>query len=147
VIAISLDADGMHRAAQDLANRIDDGLRRGFEASLERIAARAKQTHTFVDRTGNLRNSIQSDGVTGGNGAPLVGVVSFAAVSERRPRTKRGKSRRSIGGGEPYGLFLELGTSHIRERRFIRDAIDAEDGSLLESSLRATFVNSGFEVR
>lgn len=146
MIAISLDSDGLHHAAQDLANRIDDGLRRGFEASLERIAARAKQTTQFTDRTGHLRNSIQSDGVSGGGGQPLVGTVSFAATSARTLRKKRGNTRRSTGGGVPYGIFLEFGTVHIRERRFIRDAIDAEDGSLIESSLRATFRNSGFEV-
>lgn len=147
MIAISLDLGGFHRAAQHLADRIDDGVREGFEATLESIAARAKQTTTFTDRTGNLRNSIQSDGVTGELGA-MVGVVSFAAFSERKLRKKRGNTRRSMGGGFPYGLALELGTNTgIRARRFVRDAIDAEDGQLIESALRASFRDSGFEVR
>jgi hypothetical protein len=147
VITLSLDAGGMHRAFQLLVGQVDAAVQRGFEASLESIAARAKQTTKFTDRTGALRNSIQSDGVTGGNGAPLVGVVSFAAVSERSLRKKRGNSRRSMGGGFPYGLSQELGSSNgVKAKYFITDAIAAEDGALIESSLRAAFRGTGFEV-
>lgn len=146
MIQVSLDPGGFHRAAQQLADRIDDGLRMGMEATMESIAARAKQTTTFTDRTGALRNSIQSDGVTGGGGAPFVGVVSFAAVSTPSARTRSGRKRRAGAVGAQYGIFLEMGTVHIRERRFIRDAIDEEDGDLIEGALSAVFVGTGFEV-
>lgn len=77
----------------------------------------------------------------------MVGIVSFGAVSERKLRKKRGNSRRSMGGGFPYGLALELGSKRgIKARYFITQAIDAEDSSLIESSVRAGFTAAGFEV-
>ena len=148
MIDISLDAGGIEQAADLFGRSLEDNLRAGFEMTLESIAARAKQTTTFVDRTGALRNSIQSDGVTGGLNEPdgLVGTVSFGATSERAMRKKRGGSRRRMSGGVPYGVFLEYGTIHINEKRFIRDAIDAENGAFLEDAVRATFADAGFEV-
>jgi hypothetical protein len=132
VIVIDLDAGGLSRAFGQMSDSVESGVRRGLEATLESIAARARQTATFTDRTGALRNSIQSDGVTG-SGLSIDGVVSFAATSER---------------GYPYGLALEFGTSRgIRERRFIRDAIDQEDGDLIEDSLAASLRAIGFEVK
>lgn len=146
MIEFVADYDAFQNATARLTVALDERVQQGFEATLESIAARAKETTTFVDRTGALRNSIQSDGVTGGGGQPMVGTISFAAVSERSLRKKRGNTRRSMGGGEPYGIFLELGTVHIKERRFIRDAIEAEDGALIESSMRLAFRDVGFEV-
>lgn len=109
---------------------MDDKLRVGFDLTMESIAARARETRTYTDRTGALRNSTMNAGVTGSNGA-LVGVVSFAATSK---------------SGRFYGLDLEFGTSRIKERRFVRDAIDAENGDLLEGAMKAAFRECGFEV-
>lgn len=109
---------------------MDDRLRQGLELTCESIAARAKQTRTYVDRTGALRNSTMSDGVTGTAGN-LVGIVSFAATSK---------------AGRQYGVDLEFGTRRIKERRFVRDAIDAENGDLLEGAMKAAFRDAGFEV-
>jgi hypothetical protein len=146
VIEASLDASGLDHAMAKLAVSLESRLKQGLEAMCESIAATAKQTTTFTDRTGALRNSIQSDGVTE-QGNTLVGVVSFAAVSEVKLRKKRGNTRRSKGGGYLYGLAQEFGTkTGIREKRFIRDAIDAEDGDLLQGSLRAAFRDAGFSV-
>jgi hypothetical protein len=149
VIGIDVDSSGLERAASTFEKSLEDHLRGGLEMTLESIAARAKQTQTFVDRTGALRNSIQSDGVTGAlsDASGLVGTVSYAATSERASRKKRGGSRRHMSGGEFYGAFLEYGTSRIKERRFIRDAIDAEDGGYLEDAVRGAFESAGFEVR
>lgn len=130
MIVIEADFDAFHAATARIADALDKRIEQGFELTLESIAARAKQTTTFQDRTGALRNSIMSDGVTGSAGE-LVGVVSFAATSK---------------SGEFYGLYLELGSSRIRERRFIRDAIDAETGDLLEGAMRRAFSDCGFEV-
>lgn len=149
MISISLDQDGLSLAASVFGRTLEDRLREGFDLTLESIAARAKQTSSFVDRTGLLRQSIQSDGVTGGLSEPdgLVGTISFGATSERTLRKKRGGSRRRMSGGAFYGVFLEYGTRHIKERRFIRDAIDAEDGMFIEDAVRAAFESAGFEVR
>jgi hypothetical protein len=149
VIGISLESDGLLRSASVFERTLEDRLREGFEMTLESIAARAKQTTTFVDRTGLLRQSIQSDGVTGGLNEPdgLVGTVSFGATSERTLRRKRGGSRRRMSGGAFYGVFLEYGTVHIKEKKFIRDAIDADDGMFIEDAVRAAFESAGFEVR
>lgn len=148
MISISLDPGGMSQAANAFAVGLDARVREGFELTLESIAARAKQTSSFVDRTGALRNSIMSAGVEGSLNDPggLVGTVSFAATSERKLRRKRGGKRRSMGGGAFYGVFLEYGTRSIKERRFIRDAIDAEDGAFIADAVRATFQAAGFEV-
>lgn len=129
-----------------LADSFERQLRAGFELMLESIAARAKQTTSFVDRTSALRNSIQSDGVTGTLESGLIGTVSFAASSGAGVRRSRKSGRRRKTKGAYYGVFLEFGTSKIRERRFIRDAIDAEDGRMLEDSIRSAFHSAGFEV-
>ena len=149
MISISLDTQGLSNAAGGFSGRVDGYLRAGLEMTLESIAARAKETTTFVDRTGALRNSIQSDGVEGawGSSEGLVGTVSFAATSERRTRRKRGGSRRRPSGGFFYGLVQEYGSAHIHEKRFIRDAIDAEGGQYLEDAVRRAFEEVGFEVR
>lgn len=131
MILIEAQFNGFEKAMAQLASSLDERVRQGFDLTLESIAAEAKQTQTFVDRTGALRNSIQSDGVQGND--PLIGVVSFAATSER---------------GYQYGLALEFGTrTGIKERRFVRDAIDAEDGSLIESAMARAFRDAGFTVR
>jgi hypothetical protein len=148
VISISLDPSGLHRATQELADRLDGYVREGFEATLESIASRAKTTTSFVDRTGALRNSMQSEGVTGRLADPngMVGIVSFAAVSERKIGLKRGNKRRSMRGGYPYGIALELGTRRIKARLFMTQALNAEDSSLIEGAVRAGFRAQGFEV-
>lgn len=148
MITISLDEGGMHRAVQLLADQLDARLRQGMDATLEAIAARAKQTTTFVDRTGALRNSIQSDGATGNwSNGTLQGVVSFAATSGVALRKKRGGKRRRSTGGYLYGLAQEFGTrTGVREKRFIRDAIDAQDGAFLDGALKAAIRAAGFEV-
>jgi hypothetical protein len=144
MINVSLDHGGLHRALNAISDRLDARLSEGLDATLESIAARAKQTTKFVDRTGALRNSIQSDGVTGefGSSSGLIGTVSFAATAQ--PSGRRGRRSRA---GYQYGLALEFGTrTGIRERRFIRDAIDAEDGQFIEDAIGNAMRDAGFEV-
>lgn len=134
MIGVAVDGTGLVGASDNFERTLEGYVRQGLEMTLESIAARAKQTTTFVDRTTALRNSIQADGVTGALADPegLVGTVSYAATSPQ---------------GAYYGAFLEYGTRFIKERRFIRDAIDAENGSYLEDAVRAAFEAAGFEVR
>jgi hypothetical protein len=147
VIVIVANFDAFRVALQQLEASLSLRVKQGLELTLESIAARAKQTTTFTDRTGNLRNSIQSDGVIE-EGGELTGVVSFAATSEAKLRKKRGNKRRSMGVGYPYGLAQEFGTrTGVREKRFIRDAIDDEDGDIIESAMARAFRDAGFEVR
>jgi hypothetical protein len=130
MIVIDIDDFGLQGAFAQAAAGLEASVRQGMEMTLESIAARARETPTFVDRTAALRNSIQSDGVEG-SGLDLTGVVSFAATN---------------GRGDFYGGYLEYGTRYIRERRFVRDAIDMEDGSLIESAIAAGLRKSGFAV-
>lgn len=118
----------MRRAAQALPPAIEAGL----ALTLERIAANAKQTTTFVDRTAALRNSIQSDGVRGSlQAGSLIGTVGFAASNR----------------GFFYGLAQEFGTrTGVTEKRFVRDAIDQETGDIIEDAMAQAFRASGFEV-
>lgn len=132
MISVGLDGSGLDAALSRLEAALNRQVQAGLEATLESIAARAKQTTTFVDRTSQLRNSIRSEGVTGSyTGEDIEGTIGFAARSPR---------------GYPYGMALEYGTRHIRERRFVRDAIDAELGNFLEDGLRRAFEAAGFEV-
>jgi hypothetical protein len=146
VITYVADFDSFHAAFAQLEGALKLRLHQGLDLTLESIAARAKQTTTFTDRTGALRNSIQSDGVHE-DGGELVGIVSFAATSEAKLRKKRGNARRSMSKGYLYGLAQEFGTrTGVREKRFIRDAIDDEDGEILESAMGRAFRDCGFEV-
>jgi hypothetical protein len=155
-VIYEIDASGFERAVAELPGRLDVRLREGLDLTCEAIAARARETTTFVDRSGLLRSSIQNAGVTG-TPEELVGIVSFAARSDQ---------------GALYGVFLEFGTHQgarsiskrqerreagarftgprqrkgIKARRFIRDAVDAQDGSLIEGSMGAAFRDSGFGV-
>ena len=145
MIAIEVKGAGLEEAMAKLDDALERNVRAAFEMTLESIVVRAKQTNTFVDRTGALRNSIQSDGVTGTfDGEGLVGTISYAATS----KPSRGRRRRRKGGGAGssgafYGVFLEYGTKHIKARRFIRDAIDAETGDLIEDAIALSFRQVG----
>ena len=132
MITVSLDPGGLHRALNEFGAKLDVHLARGLEATLESIAATAKQTTTFTDRTGALRNSIQSEGVQGSFwNDRMVGTIGFGAMNR----------------GFPYGLAQEYGSkTGVREKRFIRDAIDAEFGDFLEDAVAAAFREAGFEV-
>lgn len=111
-------------ALEALPARMRTRLREGMEATCESIAARARQTTTYRDRTGLLRQSTQAAGVEQ-SGDSLVGIVSFAARSKQ---------------GFPYGVVVN------RTRRFIEDAIAQQDGRFLESALGAAFRDAGFKV-
>ena len=131
-MSITYVSAALEDAVGDLPERMSIRLREGLEATCEAIAARARQTTTFKDRTSLLRRSIQESGVVVA-GDELQGVVSFAARSKR---------------GYPYGAAQEFGTRNgVREKRFIRDAIDAQNGDLLESAMGAAFRDAGFTVR
>jgi hypothetical protein len=132
VISAVFDAAGFDRAMATLVVRMGPRVEDGLSLTLESIANRARQTTTYVDRTSLLRNSTQSDGVTGSFSGELEGVVSFAARSKK---------------GYLYGLAQEFGTrTGVREKRFIRDAIDAENGDLIESAMAEAFREAGFDV-
>lgn len=132
-MTVEIDAQQFSQAIDSLVDGLSGAARDGLNMTLERIAARARSTTTYTDRTGALRNSTQSAGIVeGGEDGELVGVVSFAARSKK---------------GYLYGLAQEYGTRRgVREKRFIRDAIDAEDGTLLESAMAGAFRSAGFGV-
>lgn len=126
------DPAGFGRALASLDAALDRAVKAGLGLTLERIAARAKQTTTFTDRTSALRNSMMSEGVQGSFGGELFGEVGFAATSPK---------------GYFYGLALEFGTRRgIAARRFMRDAIEAEDGALIEDAMASAFSSLGFQV-
>jgi hypothetical protein len=132
VIIVEFDTDALNQSLATLPGRLDARLREGLESTCEAIAARARGTTTYQDRTGALRASTQSAG-TVSVGSELVGTVSFAARSKR---------------GYLYGLVQEFGNKvpGIHAKKFIRDAIDAQDGVILEGSLGAAFEDAGFTV-
>lgn len=132
MISAVFDSEGFDRALATLADRMGPRVEDGLALTLEGIANRARQTTTYVDRTSALRNSTQSAGVTGALSGELEGAVSFAARSKR---------------GYLYGLAQEFGTrTGVHEKRFIRDAIDAENGDLIEGAMAQAFRDAGFDV-
>jgi hypothetical protein len=132
VIEVSFESDGLMRALEELPGRIQARAREGIDATCEAIAARARETTKYKDQSGLLRSSTQNAGVSG-DSTELVGVVSFAARSPR---------------GYLYGLAQEYGTrTGVTEKRFIRDAIDAQTSDLFESAIARAFKDAGFGVR
>lgn len=117
--------DALSNALDQLPARISARSREGLDATCEAIAARARQTTTYRDVTGLLRQSTQNAGVEG-SGDELVGIVSFAARSKQ---------------GFLYGVVVNA------RGQFIEDAIAAQDGALLEGSLASAFRDCGFLVR
>ncbi|MEQ8721035.1 MAG: hypothetical protein RID81_07145 [Sandaracinaceae bacterium] len=83
-----------------------------LETSTNMIAAMARETRTFQDRSGTLRESIQP--------APIAG--SWRA----------GDLHQEVAAGQPYGIFLEEGTvSHRvepRHRKALRWAVEGGYG-------------------
>ena len=157
MISIEFDADDFIDALEQIPVRMNVRLRQGLDATVEEIAARARQTTTYQDRTSALRNSTQGAGVEE-SGSDLVGIVSFAArskrgylyglaqefgthagASENSAKRLKKQSRRGFKGPKQRG--------GIKTKRFIRDAIDAQDGAQLESAMGAAFRDVGFTVR
>lgn len=132
MISATFTPDEFLAAMQNVASSLGGAVEGGLGLTLERIAATAKQTTTFQDRTAALRNSIQSEGVSGALATDtLVGTVGFAASNR----------------GYFYGLAQEFGTrTGVTEKRFMRDAIDAETGDLIEDAMAQAFRAAGFEV-
>jgi hypothetical protein len=157
VIVAEFDASGLERALAELPARVALRAREGLDATAEAIAARARQTTTYKDVTGALRASTQNAGVEG-SGEDLSAVVSFAARSSRGhlygaslefgthagARTRTKKQERREAGARFKGPRQRSG---IQARKFIRDAIDAQDGSYLEAALGAALRDAGFIVR
>lgn len=71
-----------------------------------RIAAEAKRTTLFRDRTGSLRRSIMPGRVESSGDMLTVDVMAGGT------------------GGVDYALFVHEGTRHMRARPFMREAVE-----------------------
>lgn len=94
------------------------------------VATRARSTRLFRDRTGNLRNSIRP------------GRVSGSLASGFRVETLAGGT-----SGVAYAFFVHEGTSRMRARPFMAEAMEAsrEDAQrVIEQAVDLALQRAGF---
>jgi hypothetical protein len=134
MISAVFDTDDLVAAIQSLSSNLGRAVSRGMNATTVRIARNAKILggQRFQDQTGALRNSIESEPPTGSlRAGTLTGWVGMAASHNFHF----------------YGLSQEYGTRNgVTEKRFMRDAMDAETGDLIEDAMAQAFRDAGFEV-
>ena len=105
----------------DAADLIDKAVKAGGAAAL----SFAKNTSSFHDRTGYLRQNIRLYPIvkklenSGGKYRPAKGSIKLGFY-KFKPRGGGGGKKKDAF----YGSFLELGTKHISARYFLRDAVD-----------------------
>lgn len=140
MIVFELNADSLADAMGAARANMAQELPRGLDMLLEAVAARARSTHGYKDRSGNLTASTMSAGHAGDLASGLTGTVSFAA---------RSKSSRKYPSGYLYGLVQEHGTrdGRVPATKFVTNALEAQSAEPLEDALRRAFVSAGFAVR
>lgn len=108
-VTLRFDALALDSAADRLLPALDRELHTAMQLSADAIAAEARTTTSFKDRSGNLRASIQPGPVEGrfSTGDLRVDVLAGGAFS-----------------GVRYAEFVEFGTDRMVGRRFLRDALD-----------------------
>jgi len=153
-----IDVDGVVAALKVAGQNLGQHLPLALELGADLVAAEAKQTHTYKDRTGLLTNSIAR--------APIEG--SFDGQDLQC----------TVAAGAPYGVFVELGTrphkikpKYRRALRwpaeggfafakevdhpgtqptfFIRRAVESQFlqvQQLLQDATELSFAEAGFEV-
>lgn len=89
---------------KEIALRAEVASRVAIDATMAACVRDAKQTHTFVNRTGTLQNSIR--------------IVDFAA--------RHGLNIQGRWGSQAvaYAIYIELGTSRMAAQPYLRPAAD-----------------------
>lgn len=89
MITATLDTAQLVTALRRVQDALAENVPEALELCADLVAVEAKQTTAFEDRSGSLRNSIASDGVTGSLRSGLAATVA---------------------AGAPHGIYVELGT-------------------------------------
>ncbi len=111
----------------------------GFVHAARTLRDEIKRTDRFKDRTGKLRMSIRA--VARSSSVFAINPATGRQVKRRVP-SGRASLRVGFDEGAFYGVFIELGTSHIRARRFVSDAVEANVdrlGDLVLAGARSRF--------
>jgi hypothetical protein len=157
VIDYELDVDevveGIDQVGRKLRQKVPDALELGAEL----VVNRAKQVHGFKDQTGELTNSIASDGVQGTWGADLHAIVAAGAAhgifvhEGTEPHKIKPKHRKSLRWPGPDGFVFAKGVDHpgTDADPFLANALEAKLGevdAVLQDAVDASFAEAGFEV-
>lgn len=148
MLVITLEVEALLGSLEHFDRALDHRLGVWMQQALDDVAARAKQTTTFTDRTGALRASIGTSGPEGSwSGAGLSGEVAagapYAAAIEfgSRPHDIVPIHRKVLRWPGEGGFRYSRRVRHpgTEPRRFLADALDqawpdvvAEAGAAIE---------------
>lgn len=147
-VDVSFDVDGVVGALERFDRALDRRLGAWMGQALDDVAARAKQTTAFVDRSDVLRNSIGAEDPEGSwssnnlrgevaAGAPYAAAIEFGS----RPHDIVPKHRKALRWPAEGGFRFARRVRHpgTAPRRFLADALDqawpdlvAEAGAAVE---------------
>ena len=89
-VDIQLDYDEIVEAMGEADGHLDRMIPQALGLGADMVAAEAREHHDYTDQTGELTNSIQSDGVKG--------------------RWQSGNLSATVSAGAAHGIFVEEGT-------------------------------------
>lgn len=103
MLQFDVDVDGVVAALKVAGDNLGRHMPMALELGADLIAAEAKQTHAYKDRSGALTNSIMRDAVTGSFDGQDLGCT--------------------VSAGAPYAVFVELGTRRHKIKPKYRRAL------------------------
>lgn len=141
-MVISLDAafDAIDEALARLQVNVRAEAPEGLSLIAEQVASRARESHTYTDRSSALTQSTQATDVQRVGDGEFTVTVSFAAKS---------RSSKKYPSGYNYGLVQHWGNKAgtIKGNPWILKALQAQDnGPLVDCLRRAIQQTPGFRV-
>jgi hypothetical protein len=145
---------GFERAHGNLGRNIPLAL----ELSADLVAAEAKLTHDYIDRSHNLTDSIARDDVTGNYESGNLEIIVAAGEPYglplevgAKPHRIEPRFRRALRWPVEGGFVFAKGVNHpgIRAREFLGKALDAKLPDItrtFEDATELSFAQAGFEV-
>jgi hypothetical protein len=158
MVSIELDVDALVAALQQAGENLSGNLSMALELGADLVAAHAKTSHGYTDRTGLLTNSIDKGDLEGSfKSQDLTITVSAGApyavfVEEgTRPHKIRPRFRKSLRWPVEGGFAFAKEVDHpgTRAVHFLRGAMEAklpDVEQLLKDATALSFSQAGFET-
>lgn len=142
MIRMELEVDDVVKALGRVRSRINANVPDALDLGADLVAAEARNNHDYEDQTGELTNSIQSDGVTGsllsGNleahvaaGAPHAAPIEFGSKRHTFGPRHRKKLRWEIEGG--FAFADEVDHPGNKPYRYLGNALDAKFPDIVQA--------------